>query len=204
MTSAQPSVCQSVLLADDTVLWMACVIKTLWNGCCAFQIVVCTSVDMASGRNYVHIVHCCSLVQKPVSSVAPTSVQHQKPSPIYQTSSTKIHPVQPQTLSSTPQVMQLLAVLTDRMYGTYWDSEWQLLYKVTFEELIFKNAKNVCLWQDLNCDYVTLMDGQVLWRTAELRTYRPVSSWHLLQHLYNSCVELWAGGSISCSWLSSC
>ncbi|XP_068085698.1 apoptosis-stimulating of p53 protein 1 [Anabrus simplex] len=41
--------------------------------------------------------------QKPVSSVAPTSVQHQKPSPIYQTSSTKIHPVQPQTLSSTPQ-----------------------------------------------------------------------------------------------------
>ncbi|KAK7865306.1 hypothetical protein R5R35_007391 [Gryllus longicercus] len=41
--------------------------------------------------------------QKPVSSVAPTSVQHQKPSPIYQTSSTKIQPVQPQTLSSTPQ-----------------------------------------------------------------------------------------------------
>ncbi|XP_046663876.1 apoptosis-stimulating of p53 protein 1 isoform X3 [Homalodisca vitripennis] len=39
--------------------------------------------------------------QKPVSSVAPTSVQ--LPSPIYQTSSTKIHPVQPQTLSSTPQ-----------------------------------------------------------------------------------------------------
>ncbi|PSN31774.1 hypothetical protein C0J52_26138 [Blattella germanica] len=44
-------------------------------------------------------------LQKPVSSVAPTSVQHQKPSPIYQTSSTKIHPVQPQTLSSTPQGM---------------------------------------------------------------------------------------------------
>ncbi|XP_052126750.1 apoptosis-stimulating of p53 protein 1 [Frankliniella occidentalis] len=41
--------------------------------------------------------------QKPVSSIAPTSVQHQKPSPIYQTSSTKIHPIQPQVLSSTPQ-----------------------------------------------------------------------------------------------------
>nr|CAD7403992.1 unnamed protein product [Timema cristinae] len=41
--------------------------------------------------------------QKPVSSVAPTTVQHQKPSPIYQTSSTKIHPVQPHILSSTPQ-----------------------------------------------------------------------------------------------------
>ena len=41
--------------------------------------------------------------QKPVSSTAPTSVQHQKPSPIYQTSSTKIHPIQPQVLSSTPQ-----------------------------------------------------------------------------------------------------
>ncbi|KAK3911368.1 Apoptosis-stimulating of p53 protein 2, partial [Frankliniella fusca] len=39
--------------------------------------------------------------QKPVSSVAP--VQHPKPSPIYQTSSTKIHPIQPQVLSSTPQ-----------------------------------------------------------------------------------------------------
>nr|CAD7431209.1 unnamed protein product [Timema monikensis] len=41
--------------------------------------------------------------QKPVSSVAPTTVHHQKPSPIYQTSSTKIHPVQPHILSSTPQ-----------------------------------------------------------------------------------------------------
>ncbi|XP_054260694.1 apoptosis-stimulating of p53 protein 2-like isoform X3 [Macrosteles quadrilineatus] len=39
--------------------------------------------------------------QKPVSSVGPNTVQ--LPSPIYQTSSTKIHPVQPQTLSSTPQ-----------------------------------------------------------------------------------------------------
>jgi len=84
------------------------------------QFVVCTAVDMASGRNCVHIVHCCLLVQKPVSSVAPTSVQHQKPSPIYQTSSTKIHPVQPQTLSSTPQVMQVLAVLMDRLHGTEW------------------------------------------------------------------------------------
>ncbi|XP_077288146.1 ankyrin-repeat, SH3-domain, and Proline-rich-region containing Protein isoform X3 [Arctopsyche grandis] len=38
---------------------------------------------------------------KPVSSVAPTSVQvaSGKPSPIYQTSSTKIQPVQPQTVS---------------------------------------------------------------------------------------------------------
>ncbi|CAK1582820.1 unnamed protein product [Parnassius mnemosyne] len=39
---------------------------------------------------------------KPVSSVAPTSVQVSsgKPSPIYQTSSTKIQPVQPQTVQS--------------------------------------------------------------------------------------------------------
>nr|XP_018895668.1 PREDICTED: apoptosis-stimulating of p53 protein 1 isoform X2 [Bemisia tabaci] len=40
--------------------------------------------------------------QKPVSTVIPTSIQ-QMTSPIYQTSSTKVHPVQPQTLSSTPQ-----------------------------------------------------------------------------------------------------
>lgn len=41
--------------------------------------------------------------QKPVSSVAPTSVQVTggKPSPIYQTSSTKIQPVQPQTVSQS-------------------------------------------------------------------------------------------------------
>lgn len=40
--------------------------------------------------------------QKPVSSVAPTSVQVSsgKPSPIYQTSSTKIQPVQPQTVQT--------------------------------------------------------------------------------------------------------
>ncbi|XP_022112412.2 apoptosis-stimulating of p53 protein 1 isoform X3 [Pieris rapae] len=37
---------------------------------------------------------------KPVSSVAPTSVQVGKPSPIYQTSSTKIQPVQPQTVQT--------------------------------------------------------------------------------------------------------
>jgi hypothetical protein len=107
--------------------FLACDIQPSWNGCCAFQFVVCTVVDVASDRTCVHIVHCCSLVQKPVSSVAPTSVQHQKPSPIYQTSSTKIHPVQPQTLSSTPQVMQVLAVLMDRVHGR----EWQPIYGVT-------------------------------------------------------------------------
>lgn len=57
--------------------------------------------------------NCCSLTspvniiiihsfQKPVSSVAPTSVQVSsgKPSPIYQTSSTKIQPVQPQIVQT--------------------------------------------------------------------------------------------------------
>jgi len=119
------------ILRSRTKKFLACVIKTLWNGCCAFQFVVCTAVDMACGRYCVHIVHCFSLIQKPVSSVAPTSVQHQKPSPIYQTSSTKIHPVQPQTLSSTPQVKQVLAVLIDRMRGT----EWRPIYKLMSEEL---------------------------------------------------------------------
>jgi hypothetical protein len=99
--------------------------------------VVCTAVDMASGRYCVHIVHCCSLVQKPVSSVAPTSVQHQKPSPIYQTSSTKIHPVQPQTLSSTPQVKEVLAVLIDRMRG----NEWRPFIKWRWGSLFSKSQK---------------------------------------------------------------
>lgn len=53
-------------------------------------------------------------IAKPISSVAPTNIVQkssrsyiptgEKPSPIYQTSSTKILPVQPQTLGSTPQV----------------------------------------------------------------------------------------------------
>lgn len=43
-----------------------------------------------------------NVLQKPVSSVAPTSVQVS--SPIYQTSSTKLHPVLPQTITSKPQV----------------------------------------------------------------------------------------------------
>lgn len=38
--------------------------------------------------------------QKPISSVAPTSVNKQVPTSIYQTSSTKIQPVQPQTLTN--------------------------------------------------------------------------------------------------------
>lgn len=45
--------------------------------------------------------------QKPVSSVAPTSVQLSgKPSSIYQTSSTKIQPVQPQTVQTQAQNSQ--------------------------------------------------------------------------------------------------
>lgn len=57
-------------------------------------------------------------IAKPISSVAPTNIVQKttrsfiptgdKPSPIYQTSSTKILPVQPQTLGSTPQVRNFI------------------------------------------------------------------------------------------------
>lgn len=56
-------------------------------------------------------------IAKPVSSVAPNNIVQksiprnflastEKPSAIYQTTSTKILPVQPQTLGSTPQVSE--------------------------------------------------------------------------------------------------
>lgn len=50
-------------------------------------------------------------MQKPVSSVAPTSVQvsNGKPSSIYQTSSTKIDPVQPQTVETQSVLSNMVA-----------------------------------------------------------------------------------------------
>ena len=112
-----------------------------------------------------------------MSSVAPTSVQHQKPSPIYQTSSTKIHPVQPQTLSFTPQVFPNNCVCLLKEHGNYpchfnvinIDYIFLLCWRELFQfpvENWERNSQNNCLQQHRN------------WITIQLKL-----KWHLKQKM---------------------
>lgn len=49
-----------------------------------------------------NVIHTCFYLQKPISSVAPTSIHHTSiPSTVYQTSSIKVQPVEPQTITTT-------------------------------------------------------------------------------------------------------